>query len=240
MTSLIASDAIWSKLGKTEAGRRRLHQEQQQRDDKKRAEEKGMEDDFVDLALPIVQATMAQIEAFTVQLDRYDAATIEALHNNAIELELVRERIEDMLVRAHALEDGRRVFRTEDGRQVFDEFGVEVAPEIIEPDEIDPSAPTWEAYWADRERLTELTQEREQLLEYQERLDNARNEVADGEIGTDELEELSNELEALMPAPVRAELGIERTQVPALEGDFVRATVPAAGGPNLNLPELNM
>ncbi|MFN3170701.1 MAG: hypothetical protein ACE37E_08410 [Hyphomicrobiales bacterium] len=234
MNSLIASDAIWSKLGKTEASRRRLHQEQQQRDDKKRAEAKGMEDDFVDLAIPMVQATTAQIEAFTVQLDRYDAATVAALNRNANELELVRERIEDMLLRAHVLDDGRRVFRTQDGTKVFDEFGVEVAPETVTPDEIDPSAPTWEEYWSDRERHTELTQERQELLDYQERLDGTRERVTDGELSADELDALETELEELMPLAVQEELGLEPTQEPALEGDFVRATAPAAGVPNLN------
>ncbi|MFN3226814.1 MAG: hypothetical protein ACE360_11265 [Hyphomicrobiales bacterium] len=240
MSELIASGAIWSKLGKIEAGRRRLHQERQQRDEKKRADAREAESDFADLAVPFVQATTAQIEAFTDQLDRYDAATVAALHQNDIELELVRERLEDMLLRAHVLEDGRRVFRTEDGTKVFDEFGAEVAPEIIEPDAIDPSAPTWEEYWADRERLTELTEERENLLDYQERLDEARDQVTDGDITTDELDALSDELGNLMPARVQAELGIKPTQLPTIEADFVRATAPAVDAPNLSLPELNL
>jgi len=240
MSKLIASDAIWSQLSTGQAERRRLHQEQQHREDKKRAEAKGIEDDFVELAIPIIQATTAHIEAFTVQLDHYDAATVAALHQNAIELEMVRERIEEMLLRAHVLEDGRRVFRTEDGTQVFDEFGTEVAPDIINPDEIVPSAPTWEEYWADRQRSTELTLEREQLLEFQERLDEARELTSDGNIADDELDALSEELEALMPTAVQTELGIEPTQTPPLQSDFVRAALPVAGGPNLNLPELNL
>jgi hypothetical protein len=240
MTSLIPSDAIWSKLGKTEAGRRRLHQEQQQRDDKKRADAKGVEEDFIDLAIPLVQASADRIEAFAIQLDRYDAATVAALNQNALELERVQDRIHQMLLQAHNLEDGRRVFRTEDGTRVFDEFGVEIAPDIITPDEIDPRLPTWEDMLVELGSRDRLLGERQDLLSFQERLDDARNEVADGEIGADELEELSDELEDLMPAPVQAELGIEPAQLPALEGDFVRATVPAAGGPNLNLPELNL
>lgn len=240
MNKLISTDAIWSKLGKTEAGRRRLHQDQQQRDNKKRAEAQDAENDFVDLAVPIVQAMAEQIEAFTVQMDHYDAATVAALNQNAIELELVRERLNDILLRAHVLEDGRRVFRTEDGLQVFDEFGTEMSPDVIMPDEIDPSAPTWEAFSSEWNLERELSQERQELLEYQERLDEAREQVAGGEIGADELEELSDDLEALMPTAVQQELGIEPAQLPALESDFVRATVPTASAPNLNLPELNL
>lgn len=240
MSSVIASDAIWSKLGKSEAGRRRLHQEQQQRDEKKRAEAKGIEDDFVDLAIPFVQATAAHVEAFTVQLDRYDAATVAALKFNAIELELVHDRIKDMLLQAHVLEDGRRVFRTEDGLQVFDEFGTEVAPDVIAPNEIDPSRPTWEAFSAERQLEQDLSRERRELLEYQDRLDQAREDIADGEIGADKLDELSEELESMMPAAVQAELGIEPTPVPAVSGDFTRATMPTGVAPNLNLPDLNL
>lgn len=145
-----------------------------------------------------------------------------------------------MLLRAHVLDDGRRVFRTQDGAKVFDEFGTEVAPEIVTPDEIDPSAPIWEEYWSDRERHTELTQERQELLDYQERLDDTRERVTDGELSADEIDALETELEELMPLAVQEELGLEPTQVPELEGDFVRATAPAAGVPNLNLPELSI
>lgn len=240
MSNPIATDAIWSKLGKTEAGRRRLHQEQQQREDKKRTEAKDAENDFVDFAVPIVQASAEQIDAFTVQLDRYDAATVAALNRNALELELVRERLADMLLQAHVLEDGRRVFRTEDGSQVFDEFGAEVSPDIIAPHEIDPTAPTWEDFSSERTLEQELNQERRELLDFQEKLDEARDQIADDQIGADELDALSDELETLMPSAVQEELGMEPSQTPALDNDFSRATTPTVAAPNPNMPELNL
>lgn len=237
-----ATDAIWTGLANNEAAKRRLHQERQKRDDRKQNDAKAQdaESDLIDIAVPLVQATVQELEAFTVQLDQYDIATVAALNQNAIELEAVHERIERMLRGAHTLEDGTRVFRTRDGSQVFDEFGQEVMPEVVTPDEIDPAAPVWEDYWSGREHERSLLLEQEQLLDYQERLDDARDHLNDGEVGRDELDALGEELEELMPMTVRQELGIQTPALPMIENDFQNAAVQPELQANPTLPELNL
>lgn len=147
-------------------------------------------------------ASEAQIRAFSVKLDIYETATVEALIANDRAMEAVQAKIADMLARAYVLEDGRRVFKTEDGTQVFDEFGEEVGTDHIAPGDIDDSFPTWEQYSAEREIERALAEERTQIIEFQERLDEAREEISGGDITEADLEKLDAELADLMPPAV--------------------------------------
>ena len=60
-----------------------------------------------------------RIEAFSIKLDTYETATVEALIANEKAMELVQARLDDLLDRAHVVEDGRRVFKTRDGEHRF-------------------------------------------------------------------------------------------------------------------------
>ena len=153
--------------------------------------------------LMAVMATPTQIQAFTVKLDRYDTATVEALMVNGEKLQEVRKQIDQMLLEAHVLPDGRRVFRTRDGKQVFDEAGQAVAAEVVRADAIDPRKPAWEDYRAVVERESKLQEERIQLRDYQERLDEARVKVNEGSLTKDDLDNLDADLEKSMPKAVR-------------------------------------
>ena len=126
------------------------------------------------------------------------------------------------------MEDGRRVFRTEDGAQVFDEFGAEVTGDVLNPALIPTSAPTWEQACPEIEAKNALIAEHASLLEYQGKLDNAREAVANGEISEADLSEFETELRETMPDTVRAQLPeghpaaqVEQTatsQTPSLDG----------------------
>jgi len=175
------------------------------RQDHQRREEiaEKIEDGVAALAAETVMASQAQIISFETRLDSYDEATVVALMENQELIDATRDRISDMLARAYVMEDGRRVFRTEDGTQVFDEFGVEVAAEELDPGLIGDNRPTYEDYAADVEALAALEAERTQILEFQERVDAAREDIADGEISEAELEELDADLLDIMPPAVR-------------------------------------
>lgn len=67
-------------------------------------------DALMDFAFTYLIATDTQIAAFTVKLETYDAATIEALMENERALERVQEELRVMLDKAYVLPDGRRVF----------------------------------------------------------------------------------------------------------------------------------
>ncbi len=160
-------------------------------------------------------ATTAQIKAFEVKLDTYDAATVEALMDNqelldAIDqrLEIIRQQKQGLLDHAYILEDGRRVFKAEDGSFVIDEDGQDVSTDEVDFDLI--NGPSAEGYMsvlsaeAELEEQRETTvQQRSDILEIQEKLDEAREEIADGEITEAELEDLDAELMELMPTSVR-------------------------------------
>lgn len=161
-----------------------------------------LDDDFAALAVETVMATQAQVQAFEAKLDSYDEATVRALMENQELMDAVNARIDAMLDQAHTLEDGRRVFRTEDGAQVFDEHGASISELEIDPMAIDPTLPSWEDYSDARETQQALATQREELLEFQEKLDDAREQAVESEISEVELEALDAELMDMMPDAV--------------------------------------
>jgi len=172
--------------------RRRIEIPEERRRDRERAEQ-------FEAAL----ATPVQITAFKARLDTYDTATVEALMNNERQFGNVRERIQNMLLEAHVLPDGRRVFRTRDGKQVFDEHGQEVSPDTVKADAIDPRKPVWEDYRSERAEEARFVDERRQLQDYQQKLDDARTKVNEGNLTENELDRMDKELEKSMPKAVR-------------------------------------
>ncbi len=180
----------------------------------KRAERtEKLEDDLAAMGMEVVMATEIQIREFEAKLDAYEVATVTALMENQKQLDIVNARIEAMLAEAYVMEDGRRVFKTEDGTQVFDEHGVEVTPDELDFELIDNKAPTWKSFSRGLEERANLVAEREGLFEYQQKLDDARERVSEGEISEAELEELDDDLLEVMPGRVREHTpGIEATE----------------------------
>ena len=185
----------------------------------RREEDDDRVDDLHILIQAVTLATAQQVAAFRAGLDVYDAAVIETLLDNRRALERTRAAIDEMLVRAHTLPDGTRVFVTEDGEQVFDENGADVT-NVIAPEEIDPSRPRWEIY---RDALAEqaaLESERAELLDFQARLDEARDQLAEGGVSADALDDMRDALETDMPEAVRARLhGPESAAAPEPDGN---------------------
>lgn len=172
--------------------------------------------------LTAVLASAEQIEAFTVKLDRYDTATVDALMQNEQDLAVVRERIETMLLEAHTLPDGRRVFKTRDGERVFDEHGTEMKAEEIDPNVIADTKTRWEVYRDTRNAEKALVDERHQLLEFQQKIDDARERLEDPELTEKELKALEAELGEAAPDRVRKTL--QRDQPKADKADPVNDT----------------
>ena len=174
--------------------------------------EEREEDSATALSAAATLASEIQIREFKVKVDAYDSATVTALMENQELLDAVNKRLEAMLARAHVLEDGRRVFRTEDGTQVFDEHGLEVTAEEINPDSILPDAPTWEVFSAGLEEQSRLQAERTEIIEFQEKVDATRERVDAGQITEAEVEELNADLLESMPDTIKR-------HVPGLEFD---------------------
>ncbi|NLS20606.1 hypothetical protein HGP16_29240 [Rhizobium sp. P40RR-XXII] len=185
-------------------------QERDKRDEREKLEKQERED--LETWTETVLATTEQVAAFRVQLDSYDAKTVDALMDNREAMEAVRHKMDDMLDRAEVLPDGRRVFKTMDGKRVFDEHGQELAPEVIEASSIDDKKPKWETYKDSMDENTRLTYEREQLIEYQTKLDKARARLDKGDITAKETDSIKADLSKTMPDAVREKLGLEKSK----------------------------
>lgn len=224
-----------------EADKRRKRDVIRQRHDRERKEELDDKAEAAAGAMAMAvasspPATAQQIAAFEADLTTYDAATVDALIANTRELARVRAQMDAMLAQAFVMDDGRRVFRTEDGTQVFDEFGVEVGLDELDPAEIPDSGPRWEEYAPLLTQETELEQEREILLDYQQQLDEAREALVEGEITEAELEELQARLIENMPEAVRERLPEDHpvAQVEATAQATAAPSVSPANGPSLD------
>lgn len=186
--------------------------------------------EMIDLALTIITAEDA--DAFRLELDTYDTATIEALQQNEIALTLARTERDRIFAEAHVLGDGRRVFKTKDGLRVFDESGQELKADVIDADEIDDARPRWETARPIIETYKELVKERSEILDYQAKLDSARERLDAGDMTRKEFHELRDELQDDMPDAVREHVaGME--PVPGQSKD-AEATVP---GEDLDIPD---
>lgn len=154
----------------------------------------------------VAMISAADAAEFRIELDTYDTATIEALQVNECELVEARENVGKMLARAYVLPDGRRVFETEDGLRVFDEKGNELDASVITPGEIEDSHPKWEVYDRARQGVDGLEQQRTSILDYQAKLDDARERLDAGDLTRDEFDRLRADLKAEMPDAVRDQI----------------------------------
>lgn len=196
--------------------------------EKRKKEERELELRDMEM-LALVQMAFAspeQVADFKLRLDDYDAKTVEALMENEEALKLVREKMEIMLGEAEVLPDGRRVFKTKDGQRVFDEHGQEVSRDVIDPNSISNKKPLWETFRDARLEEHRLTEEREGLLDYQDKLDAARERLDKGEITTKELDALKGDLEKSMPDAVRAKVGNDRPEAEYANSRTLESNAP--------------
>lgn len=211
--------------------KRLQHQFAKKRLDQERKDklENRLDDNIAALAVEVIMATELQIQQFQIKLTSYDAATVTALMDNQERLDAVNLQMSVLLDQAYVLEDGRRVFKTEDGTQVFDEHGEEVGADVVDPASIGDEHPTWESYQTLRLEKSQIEVERTEILEFQERLDDAREQTADGQISEVDLEALEADLADMMPASVRANVpGMEApAAAPELSASFAKPAAPA-------------
>jgi hypothetical protein len=207
-----------------EVFRRFQLQQAEERQRREREEDLSKEtSDLIDVA--VTMATASQIRALEVDIDTYDAATVAALQENEEQMRDVRGELDEMLSKAYVLPDGRRVFKTEDGLRVFDEHGKEVSPDLIDPHEIADHLPRWERYKLKLDRYSALQNERADLIDYQDKLDAARERLHHGDMTQREYDDLRQDLVNDMPEAVRR-------QIPELANTEPEAKQQAASAGN--------
>ena len=204
--------------------------------------EDRMEENLAAFATSVIVATELEIQQFEDKLDVYDEAVIKALEKNRIsmdelmlQLSDVDARIQSMLDRAYVMEDGRRVFLTKDRAQAFDEHGTEVTRDELDFDLVPHTTPTWEdvsTAISERNEIRQdydrLTQERADILEFQDKVDAARDRITEGSISKSELDDLDAELADAVPPSVKAQTtGIENANnLPAVKSEFSATASP--------------
>lgn len=206
-----------------------------ERDEKRKDIEEQRADDAMSLAADIVIAAQEEIEAIRIKLDRYDEANVRALMLNQEKLDAIDAQFLELLDRAYVMSDGRRVFLTEDGTRAYDETGKEVTRDELDFDLIPKGSPTWEQHQEMMRRRQEAMRERERILEFQRKVDRARDCLDEGAIPKSELDELDADLEAAMPSSVRAQM---RQSDKAANAVRLNAEFSARAAPDLSARSL--
>lgn len=174
------------------------HQQEQ-----KEIKQEQAEDEFLDFVASIVLADPIEVEAFRADLDTYDALTIEAIMENREILEALYLERDAALENAYQLDDGTHLFKSEDGIRIFDKEGNQLSSEIVEPNQIPDHHTTHEAWQDIKTKIHKHELIDQKLLDYQERLDEARDRLDDGELTQEEFHELKDGIEKDMPIEVR-------------------------------------
>ncbi|MCP4195176.1 MAG: hypothetical protein GY768_31635 [Planctomycetaceae bacterium] len=234
-----------NRHSRIDADRRRRREFRRAREDKEKRDDL---EDAADASATGLLAAVAlsppapskRIEDFKTQLTEFDIAVVKALMQNQEAMDEVLARIEFLLGQAHVLPDGRRVFRTEDGAEVYDEFGELVSPDVVHPDEISATAPTWEEFKTNIDARDALALERTELLEFQEKLDDARTEIGDGEISIEDLDALEADLADSMPSTVAEHVAGFKMPEPDRRTGTDRLTTRSVPDPALSSTDLDV
>jgi len=242
---LKADDHAWKKQFARSAAYRAEQQHffrEAERRHKETLRADRFDDDVSDLAITAVLATEAQIFEFRVKLEDYRTVTVEFLLENERQLAEVQKRLDDMLSKAYVLPDGRRVFKTEDGLRVFDEHGIELYADDIDPDLIEDWRPAADSYLPDLNAKHRLVDDRERKLELLDRIDAAEARIEAGDLTVEDIADIERELEAFAPIDVRNRIaGIDVDDVAPVRRDFGAAASPVYRNMNdlkLDMPSL--
>lgn len=200
-----------------------------ERDDRKKEREKKEQENGRGGMTAALLGEVDRLDAaeLETQIALHDQAIIQALTANEERLAAADRRVAKLLGEAHVLPDGRRVFKTEDGLRVFDEFGQEVGAADVDPASIEDVRPRWETYSADQKVRDGLIEERQELLEYQGKLDEMQDKLANGEMSQTDLDRLDRLMADDAPDAVRRHLP---PGDPAARHDMSRANDPPQGG----------
>ncbi len=151
------------------------------------------------------QATHEQLAVFSERLEQYDTATVRALMDNERALDEVRMEREALDARAFKF-DGRAVFKSQDGKHVFDANDAEIANTTLDPNLVPDGFPTREENKAVVDKENKLLQERQQIHDFQNRVDEARTEAGKDGVTVKKLDDLGADLDQAMPDAVRREM----------------------------------
>ena len=212
-----------SRFSHSEEARRKqwfikARQEQRLREDI--AEEASENATITAIGVSVIMASEIQIAEFEAKLDIYNEATTTALMENQIEFEALQKRLVEIESRlegvwqhANIMEDGRRVFLNADRTQAYDEFGKTVSNEEYSYDQFPLDHKPVDGFLDQLKERGEVhdamknnRQERDKIHKFDDLKNQHREELAQGGITEDRLDEMDAELLDEMPPSVSAHL----------------------------------
>ncbi len=223
----------------------KARQEQKLREDI--AEEASENATVTAIGVSVIMASEIQIAAFDAKLDIYDEATTAALMDNQIEYEALQRRLIEIEARlegiwqyANTMADGSRVFLNEARTQAYDEFGKPVSDEEYSYDQFPPDHFPVDDFLSDlkargaaHDAMRNNRQERDKIHEFDDLKDRLREELAQGGLSEDRLNEMDAELLDTMPPSVKAHVpGLDTADnAPAAKTAFTATAKPEAVNP---------
>lgn len=186
------------RLGLTEKGRERKEREEQKRFSEQ------------------MEALREQTKQFQEQMDRLDQACAEALLENDEKLRIAREELDR--IREHAYEitmpDGTvaKVYR--DGDTVRNDGGEEISQELVKPADVSDDPMQWTHRKEAKETVDRLEQARQHILQYQQKIEVAKERQQAGGLSGEDLEKATAELKRAMPDEVRSKFEERKAGMP--------------------------
>lgn len=175
----------------------------------------------MDLASSVILATEFEVQEFQAKLDIYDEATVKALMENQKALDAINAEIEEKFKDSHVMDDGRKVLKSKDGTWAIDEEGNRLDAQTNDIDEIPETRVKADDVVGDIKKRDELRIERQEIHDYQDKLDNARERSNADDFTKEELDGLDTDLEAEMPMAVKRQMpDYESSQETSLKSDF--------------------
>lgn len=147
--------------------------------------------------------TQQRVDALSSRIDELDQAAIDALTENKIKLEQARadfDRIKQNAFKV-TLPDGTVISVFRDGDKVRNADGAYIDVPV---DQLPDDLPTYDDFLAARDKVTTLQGQRQQIIDYREKLAEARSKLSDDPTAT-ALDALESELDS-MPESVRTQL----------------------------------
>lgn len=189
-----------------EEGFRRQSERIEKRQEETRADQAETSDLLTAIIASGNPADAARLKKLDQRVGLHQNAVIEALQDNQERLDAADLLLRQLLDEAYTLPDGRRVFKSEDGTTIIDEHGVQVGREDIDPDMIDNRYPTAETWLTAKENHQKISQERAELVDYQNKLDQAQTLIDQGGLSDDDFADLDALMTSDVPDAVRSRL----------------------------------
>ena len=212
----------------------KLIYQRDQMQEKMKRKQAERDEDF-DMFMTIVLANQADLQSFQNMLDDYETKATQRILElqNQLDQQLSKQR--EMLENAYVLPDGRRVFKYKDENKVIDEFGKNVSSDVIDANKIPDHHPHGEAYKANIDNIAQTRKDTKETIKFRDRVNEMQEELEQGKVSKDRLEDLKSEFDDIIPDSLRPEkhVHLEAPEIKAPASDVEQKTITPTTGTGL-------